>query len=156
MSLTDTDEIKAVIAAVNEGIDGHLEACYCPDRGDRYEGGKRKAGKLVLCHTLECSSVPNPSLFFFVVFAGFKKRKNGRSDLPFNTYFQDLLLPWSPWSCRQYAAESVKTERARDGVTAHKPAGCNPRHTRANSMTPASQPPRCEKTGSNHLRISRR
>ena len=54
MSLTDSDEIKAVIAAVNEGIDAHLEACYCPDRGDRYEGGKRRAGKLVLCRTLEC------------------------------------------------------------------------------------------------------
>jgi hypothetical protein len=55
MSLTDEDEICAVIAAVNEGIDSHLEACYCPDRGDRYEGGKRKAGKLVLCRTLECT-----------------------------------------------------------------------------------------------------
>ena len=54
MSLTDEDEIKAVIAAVNEGIDSYLEACFCPDRGDRYEGGKRKAGKLVLCRTLEC------------------------------------------------------------------------------------------------------
>ena len=55
-ALTDTDEIKAVIAAVNEGIDSHLEACYCPDRGDRYEGGKRKAGKLVLCveHPWSC------------------------------------------------------------------------------------------------------
>ena len=30
MSLTDTDEIKAVIEAVNEGIDSHLEACFCP------------------------------------------------------------------------------------------------------------------------------
>lgn len=55
MSLVETDEVRAVIEAVNEGIDGHLEACYCPDRGDRYEGGKRKAGKLVLCRTLECS-----------------------------------------------------------------------------------------------------
>ena len=54
MSLTDTDEIKAVIAAVNEGIDSHLEACYCPDRGDRYEGGKRKAGKILICRTLDC------------------------------------------------------------------------------------------------------
>ncbi|MBI2806106.1 MAG: hypothetical protein HYX68_14085 [Planctomycetes bacterium] len=28
--------------AVNQGIDGHLEACFCPDRGDRFEwvGGK--------------------------------------------------------------------------------------------------------------------
>ena len=58
MSLTDEDEIRAVIAAVNEGIDAHLEACYCPDRGDRYEGGNRKAGKLVLCRTLECSISP--------------------------------------------------------------------------------------------------
>jgi hypothetical protein len=55
MSLTDTDEIKAVIAAVNQGIDAYLEACYCPDRSDRYEGGKRTAGKLVLCHCLDCS-----------------------------------------------------------------------------------------------------
>ena len=47
-----------MIEAVNEGIDSHLEACYCPDRGDRYEGGKRKAGKLVLCRTLECSISP--------------------------------------------------------------------------------------------------
>ena len=54
MSLTDTDEIKAVIQAVNEGIDSHLEACYCPDRGDQYDGGTRTAGKLVLCRTLEC------------------------------------------------------------------------------------------------------
>jgi hypothetical protein len=58
MSLTDTDEIKAVVAAVNEGIDSHLEACYCPDRGDRYEGGRRKAGKLTLCQTLECTVSP--------------------------------------------------------------------------------------------------
>ena len=47
MSLTDTDEINAVIAAVNQGIDSHLEACFCPDRGDRYDGGRRKAGKFV-------------------------------------------------------------------------------------------------------------
>ena len=58
MSLTDDDEIKAVVAAVNQGIDAHLEACYCPDRGDRYEGGKRRAGKLVLCHCLDCSISP--------------------------------------------------------------------------------------------------
>ncbi len=54
MSLTDTNEIRAVVEAVNQGIDGHLEACYCPDRGDRYEGGERKAGKLVLCRSLDC------------------------------------------------------------------------------------------------------
>jgi len=54
MSLTDRDEVQAVITAVNQGIDSHLEACFCPDRGDRYEIGKRMAGRLVLCHTLEC------------------------------------------------------------------------------------------------------
>lgn len=58
VSLTEPDEIQAVINAVNQGIDGYLEACYCPDRGDRYEGGKRKAGKLVLCHSLDCSVSP--------------------------------------------------------------------------------------------------
>ncbi len=58
MSLTDENEIRAVIEAVNEGIDAHLEACFCPDHGDRYEGGKRKAGKLVLCRTLDCTISP--------------------------------------------------------------------------------------------------
>jgi hypothetical protein len=58
MSLTDTAEIKAVIEAVNQGIDSHLEACNCPERGDHYEGGKRMAGKLILCHTLECHISP--------------------------------------------------------------------------------------------------
>ena len=58
MSLTDTDEIRAVIAAVNQGIDSHLEACYCPGRGDSYELGTRTAGKLVLCRTLECRVSP--------------------------------------------------------------------------------------------------
>ena len=58
MSLTDTDEINAIIAAVNQGIDAHLEACFCPDCGDRYDGGQRKAGKLFLCQTLECSVSP--------------------------------------------------------------------------------------------------
>jgi hypothetical protein len=58
MSLTDSDEIIAVIDAVNQGIDSHLEACFCPDRGDRYDGGGRKLGKLVLCRTLECVISP--------------------------------------------------------------------------------------------------
>ena len=58
MSLTDTAEIKAVVKAVNMGIDSHLEACYCPGRGDRYESRRRMAGKLVLCHTLECCVSP--------------------------------------------------------------------------------------------------
>jgi hypothetical protein len=44
MSLTGTDEIRAVIEAVNQGIDSHLEACFCPENGDSYEGASRKAG----------------------------------------------------------------------------------------------------------------
>ena len=55
MSLTDTDEIRAVVDAVNIGIDSHLEVCFCPELGDRYEAGKRTAGKYVLCGTLECA-----------------------------------------------------------------------------------------------------
>jgi hypothetical protein len=58
MSLVETDESHAVIEAVNQGIDGHLEACFCPERGDHYDGGKRRAGKLVLCRTLECCISP--------------------------------------------------------------------------------------------------
>ena len=55
MSLTGRDAIQAVIDAVNQGIDSHLEACFCPELGDSYEGGARTAGKLTLCRTLECS-----------------------------------------------------------------------------------------------------
>jgi hypothetical protein len=58
MSLTGSDEIRAVVDAVNQGIDSHLEACFCPQRGDSYEGGKRKAGRLTLCRTLECVVSP--------------------------------------------------------------------------------------------------
>ena len=58
MSLTDEDEIKSVIEAVNEGIDSHLEACFCPDRGDRFGHGVRKAGKLTLCRSLDCVVSP--------------------------------------------------------------------------------------------------
>ena len=43
---------------MNQGIDAHLEACFCPDRGDRFDGGRRKAGKLILCRTLECLVSP--------------------------------------------------------------------------------------------------
>ena len=67
MSLTDDEEIRAVIEVVNIGIDAHLTACNCPGRGDSYEHGDRsitatsnsaywKAGeKLALARTLECN-----------------------------------------------------------------------------------------------------
>lgn len=66
MSLTDDVEIRAIIEAVNVGIDSHLTACYCPDRGDSYQHGDRSitatsdteywhAGdKLIVANTLEC------------------------------------------------------------------------------------------------------
>jgi len=66
MSITADAEKKALIAAVNIGIDSRLQACNCPDRGDSYGMGERsitatsdtkywQAGdKLVLAHTLEC------------------------------------------------------------------------------------------------------
>jgi hypothetical protein len=65
MSLVGED-VQAVISAVNVGIDAHLTACFCPDRGDLYEAGGRsitatsdtkhwkKGDKLQLAHTLEC------------------------------------------------------------------------------------------------------
>ena len=36
MSLVGEDR-HAVIAAVNQGIDAHLEACFVPARGDRFQ-----------------------------------------------------------------------------------------------------------------------
>jgi len=67
MSIVDDEEIQAVIEAVNIGIDAHLTACNCPQRGDSYQHGDRsitatsdteywKTGdRLQLAQTLECS-----------------------------------------------------------------------------------------------------
>ena len=55
MSLTSKDEIEAIVAAVNQGIDSRLQACFCPGLGDRYAKGNRTIGETVVCHTLECS-----------------------------------------------------------------------------------------------------
>lgn len=67
MSLTDDEEIQAVVEAVNIGIDAHLTACNCPQRGDLYQHGDRsitatsdteywKTGdRLQLAQTLECN-----------------------------------------------------------------------------------------------------
>ncbi len=66
MSLVEAEEIAAVVDAVNIGIDAHLTACYCPDRGDSYRHGDRsitatsdtkywrESDKLQLARTLEC------------------------------------------------------------------------------------------------------
>ena len=69
MSLTDPDEIRAVIDAVNQGIDAHLEACYCPDRGDRYDGGNsERPGSWSFVTPWNARSAPNPCRSCFVVF----------------------------------------------------------------------------------------
>ena len=66
MSLASDDEKDAIVRAVNQGIDSHLEACYVPTRGDSYTSGSRSivasedaknwnAGDtLTLARTLEC------------------------------------------------------------------------------------------------------
>ena len=65
MSLVGED-IEAVRRVVNVGIDAHLTACFCRERGDAYEQDERsitatsdtkwwKSGeKIVLATTLEC------------------------------------------------------------------------------------------------------
>ena len=69
MSLVGEDA-EAVVQAVNQGIDSHLEACFVPDRGDRYsreersftateDGPRWKTGdKVVHTVTLGCSVSP--------------------------------------------------------------------------------------------------
>lgn len=54
MTLTSSDEINAVIKAVNQGIDSHLDACNCPSLGDAYRHGHRAVNGKVICTTLEC------------------------------------------------------------------------------------------------------
>ena len=65
--LTAKAEIRAVIEAVNRGIDSHLEGCFCPERGDRYDGGERNAGEISICCTLECTVSVTPFQCFFAV-----------------------------------------------------------------------------------------
>lgn len=52
MSLVSEDR-AACISAVNQGIDSHLEACYVPDRGDRYNDSGRR-----LSCTVSVDSLP--------------------------------------------------------------------------------------------------
>ena len=53
MSLVGEDR-QAVIAAVNQGIDAHLEACFVPDLGDVFEPKTRKVGSRCGGHVLAC------------------------------------------------------------------------------------------------------
>ena len=52
MSLVGEDAL-AVIAAVNQGIDSHLEAITTDDSS--FQRGERRVGDKVLTYTLECS-----------------------------------------------------------------------------------------------------
>ena len=56
MTIAEDDEIAAVVDAVNEGIDSHLEACNSPDRGDSYEPEDTHVGDppMLLCRKLAC------------------------------------------------------------------------------------------------------
>ena len=49
MSLV-SDDAQAVEAAVNQGIDAHLEACFIPDRGDSYEWKQDKSWCIARLH----------------------------------------------------------------------------------------------------------
>ncbi len=57
MSLTDKGAIKAVIDAVNQGIDSRLQACSFEGK-DSYVVGQIKVGDLILANTLECTISP--------------------------------------------------------------------------------------------------
>lgn len=35
--ISNSDDAQNIIAMVNIGIDSRLEACFCPDRGDKFE-----------------------------------------------------------------------------------------------------------------------
>jgi hypothetical protein len=58
MSLVGEDSRK-VITAVNQGIDAHLEACFVPDRGDRFISNTSQGipGKMS-CARLDCEVSP--------------------------------------------------------------------------------------------------
>lgn len=50
---TQGEDYKAITAAVNQGIDAHLEACFVPARGDRFV----HAGSRLEC-SLSAQSLP--------------------------------------------------------------------------------------------------
>lgn len=48
------DDAKAVKAAVNQGIDSYLEACFSRCLGDNYEVNDRKVGDKIITRALDC------------------------------------------------------------------------------------------------------
>jgi len=54
MTIADDGEIAAVVEAVNQGIDAHLEACNCSERGDSYEPEDVTVGGRLLTRKLAC------------------------------------------------------------------------------------------------------
>ncbi|MCP4166020.1 MAG: hypothetical protein GY759_09030 [Chloroflexi bacterium] len=57
MSLVGGDA-KALVHAVNMGIDSHLEACSMPDRGDSYVNNDRMIGDKVVARAIDCVVSP--------------------------------------------------------------------------------------------------
>jgi len=54
MTLADEDEVAAVVEAVNQGIDSHLEICNSPEREDSYEPVDTLVGGKVFARKLSC------------------------------------------------------------------------------------------------------
>jgi hypothetical protein len=54
MELVGRIDIEAMMAAVNQGIDSHLEACFIRERGDQFEHRERKVGSRCVGHVLAC------------------------------------------------------------------------------------------------------
>ena len=57
MSLVGEDR-QAVIAAVNQGIDARLEACFAPERGDRFNRSTADRRATLSPARLECRVSP--------------------------------------------------------------------------------------------------
>lgn len=55
MDLVLQEEVEAMTDAVNQGIDSHLEACYFPDEGDKYEMVEEKFEGEVISRKLSCT-----------------------------------------------------------------------------------------------------
>lgn len=51
-TVRNRNEVNAVIAAVNQGIDSHLEACNCPEESDGYTPDGRGLDCIVSEHSL--------------------------------------------------------------------------------------------------------